>query len=320
MTKLTNQLLSYARGGRYKEQELRINDFIEDIIPLVRHRLKAGIRIETVLSAESLTVRADPTQLQMVLSEVLFNASEAIESRGIIRISISKRHLKKKRIVGQTSILPGLFACIKIEDDGRGMAPETRSRIFEPFFTTKFQGRGLGMAAAFGIICNHAGWISVDSETGRGTTIDIHLPTEIATSVAPTSGSRIVPASGKETILLVDDEQTMLVVATKQIEKLGYHVLAAETGEQALAIFKEKHREIDLVILDLIMPQMGGGEVFDMMKGIDPTAKVLLSSGFSMDGEAMKVLARGCRGFIQKPFSMQSLSDSIHNILDKKPH
>ena len=315
MTKLTNQLLSYARGGRYKEHTLSINDFIEDIIPLVRHRLKAGILIETAPASDLLTVRADPTQLQMVFSEVLFNASEAIESNGTIRIATSTFHLKNEHRVGQSAIAPGLFARVKVEDNGRGMTPETLNRIFEPFFTTKFQGRGLGMAAAFGIICNHSGWISVESKADKGTIVLIHLPATIQERPSAESGPGILPAGGKETILLVDDEQTVLEVASKQLEKLGYRVIAAETGKQALDIFIEEHEDIDLVILDLIMPYMGGGEVFDRLKNINPRVKVLLSSGFTMDGEAQKVLVRGCRGFIQKPFSMESLSSNIHKIL-----
>jgi CheY-like chemotaxis protein len=193
----------------------------------------------------------------------------------------------------------------------------TLQRIFDPFFTTKAPGRGtgLGLASAYGIVRNHMGFIEVRSQKGKGSTFSVYLPA----SVKPVSSARSAAqplAKGSERLLLVDDEEVIREVGQKQLERLGYQVSLAQNGQEALERFAEQRAAIDLVILDMIMPGMGGGETFDRLRAIDPRVKVLLCSGYSLEGQAARIMERGCNGFIQKPFSLDALSNKLRELLD----
>jgi two-component system cell cycle sensor histidine kinase/response regulator CckA len=214
---------------------------------------------------------------------------------------------------------PGNYVLIRIRDTGVGMDQKTMERIFDPFFTTKGlgTGTGLGLASVYGIIKAHRGYIDVESREGEGSTFDLYLPgSEIKGKDIPEGAGHIV--IGNETILLVDDEPMILQVGCAVLQKLGYTVFKAEGGREALEVYKEKGDSIDLVILDMLMPDMGGSETYDRLKDINPTVKVLLSSGYSVDGQATEILNRGCDAFIQKPFSIRELSGRIREILRKK--
>jgi CheY-like chemotaxis protein len=197
------------------------------------------------------------------------------------------------------------------------MDETTRQRIFEPFFTTKGMGRGsgLGLASVYGIIKNHGGYIDVRSRKGEGTTFIIYLP--VAGSVTEEGIPRGVPLRGNGFILLVDDEEIVLEISKMMLEKLDFRVITAMGGKEALEIYKEKKDSIDIIILDMIMPGMSGGKTYDKLKKIDPGVKVLLSSGYSLNGEATRILDRGCDGFIQKPFNMEEISKKIGEILEE---
>ena len=197
------------------------------------------------------------------------------------------------------------------------MDEETQQRIFEPFFTTKEMGRGtgLGLAAAYGIIKGHGGTINVYSEKGRGTTFNIYLPA----SEKKLAEEKIVPnkvLKGTETVLLVDDQEAVITVGKAILHTLGYTVILAKNGKEAVEIFESNKEKIDFVILDMIMPGMSGAETYDEIKKINPDIKVILSSGYSLEGQATKILERGCNGFIQKPFNVSDLSRKIREVLD----
>ena len=198
-----------------------------------------------------------------------------------------------------------------------GIDPAIQPKIFEPFFTTKEIGRGtgLGLASAYGIIKNHDGAIDFSTQVGRGTTFFIYLPAS-DTVVAKPSQPTADLIAGNETILLVDDEKVIVNVNRPMLEKLGYTVLTAESGREAIEMFDAHHGRIDMVILDMIMPDLGGGAVFDHLKSVRSDIKVLLSSGYSISGQAEEILSRGCSGFIQKPFNLTMLSQKIRGILD----
>ena len=176
MAKLTSQLLAYAREGKYQTRTFSLSDFVEDILPVLRHGIHPEIRVETDLPHDVSPVEADPTQMQMVFSSVVANAAEAIEGRGRIRISTSNEEITAETGPQHPDLTRGSYVCLSVDDDGKGMGEETRARMFEPFFTTNFHGRGLGMAAVYGIVKNHNGWIGVDSELGKGTVVRIYLP------------------------------------------------------------------------------------------------------------------------------------------------
>ncbi|HNQ02693.1 MAG TPA: response regulator, partial [Syntrophales bacterium] len=206
---------------------------------------------------------------------------------------------------------------ITVSDSGTGMDRKTMERIFEPFFTTKEMGRGtgLGLASVYGIVKGHGGFIDVESEKGKGTTFRIYL-TATDKPVARNGAEAPEPIRrGTETILLVDDEQMMLDIGRDLLQAMGYRVITARDGEEAVEIYRGRSDEIDLVLLDIVMPRMGGGQAFDRIKAVNPAAKVLLLSGYSIDGEATKILSRGCNGFIQKPFNLEQLSRSVKSVL-----
>jgi len=224
MADLTGQLLAYAKGGKYQVKTTSLRDFVRDTLPLIKHTLKSSVSIETDLPRDIMNIKTDLTQLQMVLSAVLKNASEAIEDEGLIRVTCRNETIAEKDIKDFPGLKIGPYICLTITDDGKGMDKETRSRIFEPFFTTKFQGRGLGMAAAYGIIKNHDGWISVDSEIGKGTTLRIYFPAIAAVPKAPKK-PKIQLTTGTGTILVIEDEEMVMDVIQGLLEKLGYRVL-----------------------------------------------------------------------------------------------
>jgi CheY-like chemotaxis protein len=213
---------------------------------------------------------------------------------------------------------PGAYIAIKVIDTGVGMPPDIRERIFDPFFTTKEKGRGtgLGLASAYGIIKGHGGYIDVNSTPGKGTAFTIYLPAvEAAVARKPGAIRKHHLHHGEGTILLVDDEETVLSVGHQMLDKLGYTVLPARSGGEALQIFAQHQGSIDLVILDIVMPDMGGGDVFDRIQELQPDVNVLLASGYSREGKADEIMERGCCGFIQKPFSITTLGETVSAIL-----
>ena len=209
MVHLTNQLLAYARGGKYQPKPLSLTHFLEESLPLIQHTMDPAIRLETDLSSDMSTVEADPTQMQMVLSAVLANASEAIEGPGRIRITSRNEWIDEAFGGHHPSLEPGAYVCLMIEDDGKGMDEKTRGKVFEPFFTTKFQGRGLGMAAVYGIVTSHEGGISIDSQLGRGTVIRIYLPaSQVEVEEAEEREMQEVKSPGK--MLVREDEEAAI--------------------------------------------------------------------------------------------------------------
>jgi CheY-like chemotaxis protein len=211
----------------------------------------------------------------------------------------------------------GRFVKASITDTGEGMDERTRERVFDPFFTTKEMGRGtgLGLASAYGIIKNHGGIIQVQSRKGEGSSFHIYLPASEKEMVAE-KAAREKLLRGSETVLLVDDEEMILEVGLSMLITLGYKVLTARSGREAAELYLEKKKKIDLVVLDMIMPGMGGKETFEELKKIDPDVRVLLSSGYSIDSRAKSILDEGCRGFIQKPFNLSIFSSKLREVLD----
>jgi two-component system, cell cycle sensor histidine kinase and response regulator CckA len=311
---LTQQLLGLARGGKYEVVTADLNALIRKTIEMFG-RTKKEIKLLTKLQPELRTVEIDCTQIEQVLLNLLVNAWQAMPEGGEIAIVTQDIDLE----AGDARVFhvsPGRFVRVGVSDSGIGMDEKTKSRIFDPFFTTKEMGRGtgLGLSSAYGIVKNHGGIITVYSEKGSGSTFHVYLPASEKNIESRKEPVEEAPG-GSETILLIDDEEMIVDVARQLLASLGYTVLAATSGGAALELYRENRARIDLVILDMIMPQMSGGRVFEGLKAIDPKVRVLLSSGYSINGQAMDILRRGCRGFIQKPFTIRELALKIREVL-----
>jgi two-component system cell cycle sensor histidine kinase/response regulator CckA len=266
-------------------------------------------------------VNVDVGQIEQVLLNLYVNAWQAMTNGGDLYIETENLTLDNEYVKTKPyHVEPGNYVKVSVTDNGIGMDKNIQKRIFEPFFTTKDVGKGsgLGLASAYGIIKNHGGLINCYSEPGRGTTFNIYLPA-YKKAVVEEKEPIEVAVKGSGTVLLVDDEELVVKIGKRMLEALGYKVVPAKSGDEALKIYSHLPEGIDLVILDLIMPHMHGGEVFDRMKEINPQAKVLLSSGYSLSGQAEKIMERGCDGFIQKPFNTVQLSKKIREILEMAP-
>jgi len=316
MLRLTNQLLAYAKGGKYQPKIISLNDLVEDTVPLIQHDADYAIRVETDLPGDISNVEADRTQIQMVLSVVLKNAAEAIKGKGRIRVITKDEKIDKEIAEADPHLKPGSYTSLIIEDNGKGMDEETISRVFDPFFTTKFQGRGMGMAAAHGIIKNHGGWISIDSELGKGTVVRIYLPA-VAVQTKQSIETKGELATGTGTILVIEDEDVVIDVIGQMLERLGYSMLLAKTGKEANDIAKTFEGDIDLAILDIVLPDMGGKGVFPLIMDARPNLKVIVCSGYAVDGPGQEILDAGAQDFIQKPFSLKTLSEKLKGVLGR---
>lgn len=312
---LTRQLLGFAREGKYEVRPVAMNEVIRKTSSMFG-RAKREIEITCQFQQDLWPVEVDQEQIEQVLLNLYANAWQAMPGGGKLHLETQNITLNDLR-EASFYINPGSYVKVSVRDTGVGMDERTRARIFEPFFTTKEMGRGigLGLAATYGIIKGHGGFIQVSSEKGQGTTFEIYLPASTK-NVAPVQNPEPLDVKGHETIMIVDDEAVIIEVMQEVLETLGYRVICARSGKEAIAQYQERGREISLVILDMIMPDLGGGETFDHLKAMDPSVKVILSSGYSLIGQAKQIMTRGCNGFIQKPFRIQEVSLKIREVLD----
>ena len=316
-SKLTKQLLGYARKGSYEVKPISLNRVVKETSDTFG-ATKKEIRVHQELAEDLWGVRADQGQIEQVLWNLYINAADAMPNGGDLSLR-TMNATEKDMSCKPYKPKPGAYVLLMVRDNGIGMDNETLDHIFEPFFTTKTlgAGSGLGLASVYGIIKAHRGYIDVDSREGEGTTFEIYLPASKEELMREESKVPEVMLIGTESILLVDDEDMVLDVGREILEALGYTVFVAKSGKEAIAFYEDNKEKIAMIILDIIMPDMGGGETFDRLKELNPDVKVLLSSGYSIDGRATEILQRGCDGFIQKPFSIKGLSGQIREILHK---
>jgi len=313
--KLTSRLLGYARKGKYEVTPISLNQIVNEISDTFGQTRKEVV-IHQKLAEDLLTIKADQGQIEQVLLNLFVNAADAMPSGGDLileTMNVSRKDMKSKLYKPKA----GNYVKLTLTDTGKGMDKSTMERIFDPFFTTKEMGRGtgLGLASVYGIIKAHGGYIDVESKEKHGTTFRIYLPASKRNvrKVTKTSDKLI---KGTGTVLLIDDEEVIQEVCKELLENIGYKVFLANDGKKAIELYRKNQDEIDIVLLDMVMPNMSGGEVYDRMKEINPDIKVLLSSGYSIDGKATAILNRGCDGFIQKPFNINDLSGKIRKILE----
>ncbi|CAB1063469.1 PAS/PAC sensor hybrid histidine kinase [Olavius sp. associated proteobacterium Delta 1] len=312
---LTKQLLGFARGGKYEVKPTDLNQLIAQNSRMFG-RTKKEITIHRIYQENLWTVEVDQGQIDQVLLNIYVNAWQAMPHGGDLYIQTENVNLDAN-FVSPHDVKPGRYVMISVTDSGIGMDESTLKRVFDPFFSTKTKerGTGLGLASAYGIIQNHDGIITAHSVEGQGASFKIYLPS--SSKAVPAGRSLIQELSGgTETILLVDDEEMILSAGRGLLEKIGYSVLTAESGQKAVTVYDADQTEIDLVVLDMVMPDMSGGDTYNRLKKINPAVKVLLSSGYSINGQATEILERGCNGFIQKPFTMKAFSQKVREILD----
>ena len=313
-SRLTKQLLGFARGGKYVVKPMDMNQIVENSSEMFG-RTRRAIRISTHFEPKLWIVMVDRSQIEQVLVNLFLNAWQAMQGSGELKLRTDNVYLDSA-YVKPHDVPPGRYVRVSVTDTGTGMNEATKRRIFEPFFTTQEPGRGtgLGLASAFGIIKNHNGFITVESEPGKGSTFEFFLP---ATDKKPEEESQPVEVieTGSETILLVDDEEYIIDVGRLMLDGLGYNILTANGGQEAIDLFGKEKDNIDLVILDLVMPDVDGEAVFHEIRKISPKIKVLFASGHYMVEQTRALLKSGLSDFLHKPFNLRQLSTKIRTIL-----
>lgn len=320
---LTRRLLGFSRQHQLDWEPTDVNGIVDEVVTLLRRTIDPRIRIETRKSPEKWNVLADASQLNQVIMNLCLNARDAIAGPGKIQIETDCVEVTEMQALGSADARVGSFVRLRVGDTGSGMSPEVRARIFEPFFTTKEVGKGtgLGLAMVFAIIKAHHGWIECDSELGHGTRFDIYLP---RSAVAVRNSTTPLPPSepeshGPATILVVDDESMIRRLAAVVLQNDGFDVIEAEDGQQAVEIFEREHERIDLVLLDLTMPNLSGQEALRQMWQIDPNVKALFASGYAAEQITSEEHDR-ILGFVKKPYRPSELLQTIHEALQGIRH
>jgi len=308
---LTRELLAFSRKGLSAFLPLSIHGSITSVIAILERTLSKNISIETRLLAENHVVKGDEALLQNALLNLAINARDAMPDGGVLSLSTANVFLDSAAVINQPfEVSPGHFLELSLSDTGIGMTSEIIEHIFEPFFTTKDQGKGtgLGLAAVYGTVSQHHGTINVYSEPGLGTVFKVYLPVSDETPVVASEGEAVSRNGG---ILYVDDEAILLSTGQSLLEDLGYSVLLAENGMQAIEIYAREREHIQLILLDMIMPGLNGKETFLQLLEIDPDVRVLFCSGVHQEGTAEELIQLGAKGFIQKPYSRVALSRAV---------
>jgi CheY-like chemotaxis protein len=315
-TTLTRQLLAFSRKQLLELKVVDVNAIIEDMERLLRPLIGENIDLVTNLAADTGHTRADAGQLEQVLMNLVVNAKDAMPGGGRIVIKTENITLDDSHRGDKTFIRLGDYVMISVTDTGIGMNKDTQSRIFEPFFTTKGKGTGLGLSTVYGIVKQSGGYLMVESELGCGSTFIIYLPrVQEAADVRSAAPAARVPAGGSETVLLVEDEESVRQLVRETLEGKGYRVLEAGNGEAGLKAAARHDGRIDLVITDVVMPQLGGRELAQKLVASRPKIKVLYLSGYTEDAIVSEGTIESGKAFLQKPFTLQSLARKVREVL-----
>ncbi|MBI5551263.1 MAG: response regulator [Desulfobacterales bacterium] len=316
MTKMTGQLLAYAKGGKYKAKPTPLHAFVAETLALLEHTIPANVSVASALACGQPFVKMDVTQMQMVLSAIMANAVEALTQGGRILVACRPHKIEASQSAFYGGVVPGAYVALSVSDEGIGMDAQTLQRIFEPFFTTKFQGRGLGMAAVYGIVRNHGGHVAIASQPGQGTQVTLYLPETEAPRAAAAAKPQ-APPKANGTVLLVEDEPLVLEVNERILKRLGYQVVTACNGREALDHLGNSRTAIDAVLLDIKLPDMDGAALYPASRERRPDAKVIVCSGYALDGPTQALMDAGADGFLQKPFSLDDLARKLSAVLPR---
>ncbi len=318
---LCTQMLAYSGRGQFLIEPINLSRIVSDMSNMLEVTISKKAMLRTEFAADLPAVDADVTQIRQIIMNLITNASEAIgDDHGVIHITtdtIECDHEYLKSTYLGEDLPEGLYVRLEVADTGCGMDAETQAKLFDPFFTTKFTGRGLGLAAVLGIIRGHRGAVTVSSRLGKGTTFNVLLP---ACSNEVRETRQVAEAGGDGevvtgTVLLADDESSVLSIARRLLERIGFSVICAVDGQEAVDIYRDRHDEIDCVILDLAMPRMDGQEAYCELQRIRPDVRVIISSGYGHQDIEDRFTGEGLAGFIQKPYEFKALSDTIKQVL-----
>ncbi|MFN2269028.1 MAG: PocR ligand-binding domain-containing protein [Desulfonatronovibrio sp.] len=313
---LVSKLLIFSRKAETHRKKLDLNREVKEASAILERTIPRMISIELKLSNDNPLINADAVQVEQVILNLGSNAADAMPDGGRMLIETKKVHVDKDRYLG---LAPGDYAALSVSDTGEGMDKETTQKIYEPFFTTKEagQGTGLGLASVYGVVKAHNGHITCYSEPDQGTIFTTYWPAISGSeAVENVQDMEREPVKGSETILIVDDEEEIREITKEILESWGYDVLSADSGERALKIYEQQAKDIDLVIMDLNMPGMGGSQCLQLLLEQDPLIRILISSGYSANGQAGKALDAGASGFIGKPYQLKELIRKVREILD----
>ena len=319
---LCRQMLAYSGRGQLVSELIDINALIEDMVELLKSTVSKKVVLNLNLRKDLPPVQGDASQLSQVIMNLVINASEAIgEGTGVLTISTGVMECSAEYLrtaYGDQTIPPGLYLTLEVSDTGRGMDKETQSRLFEPFFTSKSTGRGLGLSAVLGIVRGHKGALRLYSEEGKGTTFRLLFPAA-PSERGPAEGKSRADGGewrGQGTILLVDDEEPIRALGARMLSHLGFEVLLAADGREALEVYRDRRTEIALVLLDLTMPRMDGEETDEQLRQLDPEVKVVISSGYAESDVASRFAGKGLAGFVHKPYTLVQLRDAMRSALE----
>lgn len=307
---LTSQLLGFARQGKHHHVPVDIHSVIQEVTGLLGRTVEKTIRLQTDLMADEPWVVGDPNQLYQVLMNLAVNASDAMSDKGALIFCTSNERVS----IAQAATIPGLaagdYVVVRVTDTGDGMPQEVLAHIFEPFFTTKEQGQGsgMGLAMVYGIVKNHHGYIGVSSTPGVGTTMRVYFPSVLCDEPQVTSEIAVKPSEGTGHVLIIDDEEAVAEAADAILEFLGYTTTIRLSGVEAVKWFQHSSQQVDLVLLDMVMPDMSGPECFTELRRIRPDSKILLCSGYDRNHAVQELLNQGVVGFIQKPYDLDELA------------
>ncbi len=312
---LTKQLMAFARPEKSQAIPFNLNEVIKDSMPLIEKSKGIKVNLELDLSLKLLPVEGDPDQFAQVLLNLAVNAKDAMREGGRLQISTKNIEINESYLQMDPAFRPGWYVNLTVKDEGSGIPADLRERIFEPFFTTKDAGTGLGLSIVYGIIKNHHGVILLNSEEQKGTTFDLFFPAgkKKAKVEIPKEPELTIPGTG--TILAVDDEKELREIIRSILAYLGYKPIIASGGEEALRIYRQRMREIDLVLLDFVMPGMDGNETYEELKKLNPKVKVLICSGYSEKEGVHSLMMNGIAGVLPKPFTLQSISQKLKTVL-----
>lgn len=318
---LVQTLLTLSRKAEVKSSPLNVNDLIRQLQKMLSRTLPKMIEMDLALAPDLGTIHANPSQMEQVLMNLLVNARDAMPEGGRLTIETENICLDENYGKLHMGVEPGTYVMLSVTDEGHGMDKETLTHIFEPFFTTKApgEGTGLGLATVYGIVKQHRGHIMCYSEPGKGTTFKMYFPSRPRDEVTSHFAKKAAPPGGSETVLLVDDEDMVRDLGGRILQTAGYTVLTACNGEEALQVYHEHADNISLVVLDLIMPEMGGRQCLEALLTLDPSLKIVVASGFSASGTTREALAAGARGFINKPYHLREVLEVVRAVLDDKP-